>query len=322
MKRLPKGFGSIVKLSGNRRKPFMARPAIKEYNDKGKPIAPSPIGYYETYIEAMNALTDYNRCPYDTTQKDTTFAEVFDAMMKESHIANSTAYTYRSMFNGLSVLHDKRIRELRLRDLQEAVDHSDKKGYVGLQIVLIKKTYKYAMKYELVDKDYSAYLTNNGSIDDEKGVPFSEEELAKLKELAEDDETIERILVMIYSGFRILAYETIAIDDDCFKGGVKTKASKDRLVPIHPAIKKWANLVPFSERLFRKAFNEKMKALGMNHTPHDCRHTFSWLCDKYGVEPFTKRMLLGHSLGTDTTDLRYGHRTREQLVTEVLKIEY
>ena len=55
------------------------------------------------------------------------------------------------------------------------------------------------------------------------------------------------------------------------------------------------------------------------HTPHDCRHTFSWLCDKYGVDMFTKKVLMGHSLGTSVTENTYGHRNLEELRTELEK---
>ncbi len=43
---------------------------------------------------------------------------------------------------------------------------------------------------------------------------------------------------MCYSGYRIKAYENmeINIDEKYFKGGVKTKTSKNRIVPIHSAI--------------------------------------------------------------------------------------
>ena len=53
------------------------------------------------------------------------------------------------------------------------------------------------------------------------------------------DPDIELILIMCYSGFRISAYKTIFIDFDAayFKGGVKTSSSKERIVPIHSAIR-------------------------------------------------------------------------------------
>ena len=64
MKRLPKGFGSVYKLSGSRRKPYRACKLVD-----GKYIT---IGYYESSAAAVQALTDYNKNPYDLTSKDVT----------------------------------------------------------------------------------------------------------------------------------------------------------------------------------------------------------------------------------------------------------
>ena len=51
------------------------------------------------------------------------------------------------------------------------------------------------------------------------------------------------------------------------------------------------------------------------------RHTFSWLCDKYGVDDMSKHLLMGHSLGNNIERSVYGHRTFEELKTEINKIK-
>ena len=57
------------------------------------------------------------------------------------------------------------------------------------------------------------------------------------------------------------------------------------------------------------------------HTPHDCRHTFSALCEKYSVRENDRKRMLGHSFGNDITNAVYGHRTLEELRSEIKKIE-
>ena len=57
------------------------------------------------------------------------------------------------------------------------------------------------------------------------------------------------------------------------------------------------------------------------HTPHDCRHTFSALCEKYGVRENDRKRMLGHSFGNDVTNAVYGHRTLEELRAEIEKIK-
>ena len=61
--RNPNGYGSAVKLSGNRRNPYAAR-KTKGWDDRGYPIYDT-IGYYPTREAGMIALAEYNRNPYD-----------------------------------------------------------------------------------------------------------------------------------------------------------------------------------------------------------------------------------------------------------------
>ena len=83
-----------------------------------------------------------------------------------------------------------------------------------------------------------------------------------------------------------------------------------------------ATLFHLSPYLFRTKFNDALSSIGITgHTPHDCRHTFSWLCDKYGVDDLSKHLLMGHSLGNDVEKSVYGHRTVEELRTEIEKIQ-
>lgn len=59
---------------------------------------------------------------------------------------------------------------------------------------------------------------------------------------------------------------------------------------------------------------------GKKHPPHDCRHTFSRLCDHHHVDDFSKHLLMGHSFGNDVERSVYGHRTLEELRHEINKI--
>ena len=66
----PNGYGTVVRLSGNRRRPFAVR-KTKGWNDKGHPIYLT-IGYYATRTEGMIALAEYNKSPYDVEVKNIT----------------------------------------------------------------------------------------------------------------------------------------------------------------------------------------------------------------------------------------------------------
>ena len=77
---------------------------------------------------------------------------------------------------------------------------------------------------------------------------------------------------------------------------------------------------------FRCKMKEKLEELGIDtaairsHTPHSTRHTFSRLCESYGVWEADRRRMLGHSFGNDITNGIYGHRTVEELKEQIEKI--
>ena len=69
--RLPNGFGSVVKLSGKRRKPYLAK-ITAGWDDNGKQIRKC-IGYAKTKKEAIELLVKYNANPYDIDLSNITF---------------------------------------------------------------------------------------------------------------------------------------------------------------------------------------------------------------------------------------------------------
>lgn len=78
--RKPNGYGSITKLSGKRRKPYLVRAAAVEvyHADTGEITLERPqIGTFATRREADIALAHYNHDPYDLSTEKLTFADVF-----------------------------------------------------------------------------------------------------------------------------------------------------------------------------------------------------------------------------------------------------
>ena len=124
------------------------------------------------------------------------------------------------------------------------------------------------------------------------------------------------LLIMIYSGFRINEYKNLEInfEEKYFLGGSKTKAGKNRIVPIHSAIiplvanrlKKYNALLYLSPNKFRKIMYKFLGDIKIEkHTPHDTRHTFAKLCDEYYVNENDKKIMLGHAFSYITNSI-YG----------------
>lgn len=269
-------------------------------------------------------------------EKGITFKQAYEGLCRykfggKMEYSASSISTYNAGFNNCAAIHDKQLAELKLIDLQKVVDdcplrHASKE----LIVLVIKQTFKYAIIHEFIEKDPSTYLRVNVPEDDIHGVPFSNEELAILW-TKKDSDMAAAILIMCYSGFRIGEMKTLEVNlsDGYFFGGSKTKAGKDRYVPIHsgilPLVRRLisGNKMPIFKSLesFRRRFKKFLSSNQLpKHTPHDTRHTFAKLCDEYYVFENDKKRVLGHAF-SDVTNKVYGHRDIESLREQIEKIQ-
>lgn len=348
--KLPNNFGSIKYLGKGRRRPYAVYPPVEDWTEKG-PVTPKALGYKETWEEGYELLTTYNlekqgkikvnRNVY--IDRTPTFAEVYEQFFQEKYFKSEKKLSVASRnstqaaFKNCASIHYMQFGQLKYDNLQKVINACDlKHSSLELMFSLLHQMYKYAIKYEIVDKDYSQFLYIPKEEDDESGEPFTEDELRILWN-NRDDHIIQMILIMCYSGYRITAFENIEVnlEEKYFKGGVKTRASKMRIVPIHSGIFDMvstrctnSNLLGCSTDTFRKNMYKKLKSFGIlntesgkKHTPHDCRHTFSVLCEKYGVNENDRKRMMGHSFGSDITNAKYGHRTLNDLRNEIEKIK-
>ncbi len=339
--RLPNGWGTIKKLSGRRARPYAAYPPVKEFHLNGSPVQQPAIGYYATYSEAYDALATYRQEPYDLKARKLTFAQIYERWYAYKYVDSKRKYSNASMnstraaYHNSSALHNRIFDEIRVDDLQRVVDGCPlKHSSLELIVSLFREMWVFANQMEYTTKNPAQYVRINIPEDDERGEPFTEDELRILWQNT-DKEEIRILLILCYSGFRIAALHTLEINlqEGYMKGGVKTRASKGRVVPIHPAIRPLVEQfepkrLPQSKiYTFRSHLYATLESLGIartsngkKHTPHDGRHTFSWLCDRYGVNSTAKHKLMGHSQG-DVEEVVYGHRTIAELRAEIHKIK-
>lgn len=349
--KLPNNFGCIRYLGTGRRNPYAAYPPVSEYTEKGA-VTPKALGYKPTWEEAYELLTTYNlekqgkikvnRNVY--IDRTPTFAEVYEKFYQEKFfnspkkLSESAMYSTRAAFNNSSALHNVPFGSIRYDDLQNVVNKCNlKHSSLELIVSLFHQMYKYALKYEIIEKDYSKFIYIPKPDDDERGIPFTNDEL-KVFWSCKEDPVVEMLLIMCYSGFRIKAFTDMEINlrEGYFRGGVKTKASIERTVPIYSGIYDMVaarysgsrNLLGISANNFREKMYAKLQSFGFpyastgeKHTPHDCRHTFSRLCEEYGVNENDRKRMMGHSFGNDITNAIYGHRSVEDLRLEIEKIQ-
>lgn len=291
-------------------------------------------------------LSDYNTFKgteekHPETRK-LTFSEVYERFMEwkfapGTSFAKNSRINYKTAYSYCKSLYDRPFADLKATDLQTFLDNHTglKKGSMSKILTLFKQMYKYAIFAEISTENKAQFVRVNAPEDEEHGTSFSDDELQALWNSA-DDRDVQLILIMCYSGWRIgeLSGLSIDLEKGYYKGGIKTKAGKDRIVPIHPLIYPFvkdrlkndtklltASEKSFRERIFRPVMN-KLNIVGdPKHTPHDCRHTFSALCERYGVRENDRKRMLGHSFNGDITNEVYGHRTVEELRAEINKIQ-
>ena len=153
-------------------------------------------------------------------------------------------------------------------------------------------------------------------------------------------EWVDTILILIYTGFRIgelleIKNSDINLEEQYIKGGLKTEAGKDRIVPINskilPFIKNRMQkknkylIVNFKgeqmkyNNYYKEKFQPIMEQLGMKHKVHDTRHTFATLLSNADANSVSVKKLIGHNSYT-TTEKFYTHKDIEELRIAVEKI--
>lgn len=351
--KLPNGYGSVYKLSGKRRNPYIVRKTtgwqIDDTTGKAKQKYVT-VGYYPTKAAALQALADYNENPYDIKADNITFKEVYEkwASVHYGEIVPSARRNWVSAFNHSAPLHNMRFKDIRTSHLEQtilnaSVGRPTKQRMKSLYNLL----FKYALKYDIADKDYAALCDSvkNGKPEIVR-VPFSDDEIQKLWENV-NFPFVDMVLIGIYSGFRpqelaILRIENIDLQARTIVGGLKTDAGRNRVVPIHPLIydlvvSNYDNAVNLgSPTLFndengqqgiqltydkyRGRFNKICKRLDLKHRPHDTRHTFITLAKEAGMNEYILKLIVGHAIA-DITEKTYTHRTIEELRQEMEKIK-
>ena len=106
----------------------------------------------------------------------------------------------------------------------------------------------------------------------------------------------------------------IHMPDRYFQGGLKTKAGKGRIVPIHPEIFDLVAKYYTDGKLFHTT-QAKLRAVmteRWGHLPHDTRHTFISRMQTLHADKVTLEMLVGHS-AKNVTDKVYTHKGLEEL---------
>ena len=209
--------------------------------------------------------------------KDITFSELykvwFDDFIKEHE---SHRYRIKAAYRYCSMLYNKKMRDISIIDMKNCiykgsviVDRGKYKGQEKFASPSTKESMKYlfnhmftyAMEARIVDRNYAKEFALDKKVFKEKEdnrkikIPFSEEEMNKLWKSIEFIPFVDMIIYGCYSGWRPtelvkLKIKDVNLEEGFIKGGIKSEAGKNRLVPIHPLVR------PIVEKYYNEALEQ------------------------------------------------------------------
>lgn len=281
-------------------------------------------------------LAMYNHDPWNVDKAKITLSEMFDLWKEKKMIKLGAASqrTLKSAFRYLEKYHNKPYKELKSFHMQETIDECGKSySTQGTIKTLWGHLDKLALELDIVNKCYSDLLTSE-SVPETSRTRFTDEEIKRLWQYYRTgkEKWSDVPLILIYSGFRIkelllLKVSDVNLEEGTFKGGIKTKAGKNRIVPIHSLIRPLVQrrieqgneyLIAtrkegmMSYNTISKKWKYMMEELNMDKTPHECRHTFESLLDSAGANRKCIDLMMGHK-SKDTGNRVYNHKTIQEL---------
>ena len=326
----PNGYGTVAKMSGNRRNPFVVRKTTG-WDDRGYPKYLT-VGYYPTREAGLIALAQYNQSPYDVDAQKITFEEIYKKWLENraGKLGDSNASSLKSAFKHCANVYKMKYKDLRAFHMQDIIDTCGK-GYSTQSAIknLFTHLDKYAFELDIINKCFSE-LTKAAPIPETSKTPFTDEEVNALWNISSET-WVDTSLIFLYSGWRIselleLKREDVDLEAGTMKGGKKTASGKNRIVPIHSKIFDIVKARYDEGGEYLLSYNGKqvsafryydfwsdiMNRINANHTVHETRHTFRTRLDSAGGNKVCIDRIMGHA-STSTGERVYTHKTIQEL---------
>lgn len=369
-RRLPNGFGQISEIKNrNLRNPFRAMVTVGK-TPEGKPICKplKPESYFATYNDAYAALVEYNKNPYDL-EPSITMQELYDKWLPEYEKTVKSTKSVTSAWAYCSGVYKMRVMDIRARHVKGCMEEGVAviRGKAQHPSATMKNQIKslfnmmldYALEYELVDRNYSRTFNLTEETVKEiqsvkkEHIAFTDEEMDLLWANISSKQGIDIMLIQCYSGWRpqelgLLELKDVDLENWTFRGGMKTDAGENRVVPIHsriqdlvlrkyqeaealgsPYLLNWTDPnnrnkknLKLTYARYQKAFERIRDELKLNpeHRPHDGRTHFVTMAKRYGVDEYAIKYMVGHKI-SDITEKVYTRREFAWLREEIEKIK-
>lgn len=332
--KLPPNFGSITKLKGNLRRPYMVRiyDGMK-VNFETKKAYPKQkiLGYYATRREAMQALVEYNANPYNLDRTKVTIKEIWTQIKDKIDVSDDRMKKYESNFDKyLAPIHDKKIADVKtgaLQDIFDAIPH----GYSTQSITraVLNHIYNYAVQNDIISQNYVLYCKLEAPSTQIKRDLYTSEEVSAIwKE--NDRPEYAFTLILLYEGLRIKELREMPKNAvDLMNGTLEVIEGKNvqsrRIIPIHDRVRPLVEgaMKRDGDKLFgfTKTHYDYFVKQCLDHKPYDTRHTFASKANEIGLQKLTIQRLMGHKPDS-VLEQAYIHLSLDELREAINRIEY
>lgn len=308
--RAPNGYGTVYKLKGKRRRPWVVRVTVGYKPNKNGGLSPIVhyIGYYATQKEAFAARDEYNK------KKDPgyipVFAELADDFEAEHFktIKESTQAEYRTARVKCSTIALKRVSEITYTDLQEVVNAAKPSTQAVLK-AYIKLVFKEAERKGYITRNPAELLKVAKTEKSTKHYRFTSDEIQRLWTVA-DTPAGAFALLTIYTGARPSELLNAELKDNTFIIRSGKTANAARHIPVHKEAEPLLRFFPFSFGAYTtlvRAYEQALTDAGIleytnpetglkaTHKPHDGRHTFATLWHEQRLNEGIRRYIQGHT---------------------------
>lgn len=280
----------------------------------------------------MILLAEYNKTPWNLDAEKTTLEEVFELFhdKKMTKMGKSAKNSLKTAFKHCSKISQMKYKDIKSFHMQDIID-SCGRGYSTQGSIknLFGHLDRFALELDVIDKSYSL-LIRADPIPETKRRPFTNEAIELVWSI-KNEPWVDSVLFFLYSGFRLsemieIKTSNVNLSAGTIQGGLKTRAGKDRIVPIHSKI--FENVKKRAEEGNEYLFSLEgkkltiykyyafwrpiMRDLKLNYTPHECRHTFRSRLDSAGANKVCIDLMMGHK-SKEVGERVYTHKTIEEL---------
>ncbi|MCR5012054.1 MAG: tyrosine-type recombinase/integrase [Lachnospiraceae bacterium] len=345
------GSGSVYKLSGNRRRPYVA---VITTDWNGEKQQRKLLGTFSEYDEAILVLADYQKSSA-VSSSTILFRDVYEqwSIRYFPELSQSSCAVYRAAFNNSKDIHDTPFANINVDTLEKCICSADV-GYESARSMkkLYSRMFKYAVPRGFAIANQAQYIDIHSlPLKSKKPLErraFTDKEIYQLFEDAIRSDFCKVVCMLIYSGLRISEMLNLKkcdchIDERWIYVSISKTTAGIRQVPIaDKTLSFWKYffyrkqdcdyLLYFDGRCYNgrrgyDAFYGKrnspwrtyFSSFDITHTVHETRHSCETMLRRAEVYPTKIDAILGHS-GSSLGERVYTHLTITDLIPEINKI--